>query len=172
MILYLTFILKKKKDKIAKVQSVKIFFNCFVIHVISLNRPHYLKHFSTWTSPTLWLQCRKWEFSCLLVFGVVSDSASVASLEICSPLHKLLAWLKSRLCCHCYASDLCVYTLAHFSSDADIAQLKGLQLFSRYSHDIQGALWHHLQIGYLSLSFHFIQSHRQVVSYFTNTHHI
>lgn len=49
-------------------------------------------------------------------FGVLSKSARVASLVIRSPLHKLLAGMKSSLSCHCHISDLCVCKLAEASA--------------------------------------------------------
>lgn len=187
MLLYFTLVLQtylyfkeivKKKDKMLKVQTVRIFFNCFMIHLISLNMPHYLNHFSTWTSPALWLQCRKWELSCLSVFGVLSKSPCVASLEICSPFTDFWHGWKAAFAV-IVTSQIFVFIrwrkLAHFSSDTGIAlpgaaKLKGLQLF--FPHSICMTYRAASGISYKSYLFHchFEQSHRHNMSPALQTH--
>ena len=89
-------------------------FNCFVIHLITLNVPHYLIQCSTWTSPTLWLLC----FSCSLIFGVLFKigPCCLISNPLTSSQTYGLDEKRSCLRCHCYISDPCVCRLAEASA--------------------------------------------------------
>lgn len=103
--------------KVLKVYTVRICSNCFVIHLITLNMPHYLIRCSKWTSQALWLLCRKWGvfllvniWSCLIsnpftssqTFGL--DKKAALAVIVTSQISVFIGWRK----------------LALFSSDAGI----------------------------------------------------
>lgn len=148
-------------------------FNCFVIHLITLNVPHYLIQCSTWTSPTLWLLC----FSCSLIFGVLFKigPCCLISNPLTSSQTYGLDEKRSCLRCHCYISDPCVCRLAEASARQPSHRLappsqRDCSFFFFFT-----AYWRGTQAcgvrqkSYLFLC-HFIRPRRHIVRVLTHKH--